>query len=232
MEAFVLAGGYGRRLASVVSDVPKPMAPVHGKPLLHYLVQYLAYNAVSRIVFCCGYLHEAIERYFGAEFHGITIDYSVEREPLGTGGALVNALHLMREEVCLVLNGDSFFKAALGKLLAAHKDNNSDVTIALKEQSRLDRYGAVRLQGNRIIAFSEKQSDARGLANGGVYVVRKSAFQSLVLPKSFSLEKDFLERYCGQLTFTGVIDKGYFIDIGTPEDYQRAQVEFRQLEYV
>ncbi len=131
MEAVILAGGFGTRLRPVISDVPKPMAPICGKPFLHYLVGYLKQNGVSKIVLCTGYLHEAVTRFFGNEYLGITIDYSVENEPLGTGGAFVNALPLICGAECLLCNGDSYYNFPVTRLSDAHRRTDADVTIAL-----------------------------------------------------------------------------------------------------
>lgn len=230
MDALVLAGGFGTRLRPLVSGVPKPMAPVHGKPFLHYLAAYLHRNNVARIVFCAGYLHEAIERYFGNRYLGMDIGYSVEREPLGTGGAFVNALPLVSGDCCLLLNGDSFFNVPVADLLDAHRRRKADLTIALVKRHTGGRFGLVRMREDRIVSFKEKRSTGPGLVNGGVYVVRRSVFDKTDLPRTFSLEKDFLEQYCNRLLFTGVAGDGYFVDIGVPEDYRRAQREYQHLE--
>jgi D-glycero-alpha-D-manno-heptose 1-phosphate guanylyltransferase len=230
MEALVLAGGFGTRLSTVVAGVPKPMAPVHGKPFLHYLAAYLSRNNVSRIVFCTGYLHESIERYFGNRYLGMDIGYSVEREPLGTGGAFVKALPLVSGDCCLLLNGDSFFNVPVADLLDAHRRHKADLTIALVNRSVAGRYGSVRLEGDRIAGFDEKTGNGPRLVNAGIYAVQKSIVDAIALPKAFSLEKDLLEKYCGRLTVTAFKGDGYFIDIGVPEDYRRAQREYQHLE--
>lgn len=230
MEALVLAGGLGTRLKAEIADVPKPMAPINKKPFLHYLAAYLHRNNVSRIVFCTGYLHESIERYFGNRYLGMDIAYSVEREPLGTGGAFVKALPLASGDCCLLLNGDSFFNIPVARLLDAHRLRKADLTIALVNRPASGRYGSVRLEGDRIVAFDEKGDSGPRLVNGGVYVVQKSVFDKTGLPPAFSLEKDFLETNCRRFTFTGVTGNDYFIDIGVPEDYRRAQREYARFE--
>jgi D-glycero-alpha-D-manno-heptose 1-phosphate guanylyltransferase len=230
MEAIILAGGFGTRLQSVVSDVPKPMAPVNGKPFLHYLVAHLAKNGVSRIVLCTGYLHETIERYFGEIYLGVDMAYSLEKEPLGTGGALVEALPLVKNEVFLLLNGDTFFGISPASLSELRLRTNADIAVALVNLPFRDRYGSVQLKDNRIVSFGEKGVATQGPANGGVYLVRKSVIQALDLPHKFSFEKDVLEKRCGTLSIAGIVLWAYFVDIGIPEDYLRAQLEHTRLE--
>jgi D-glycero-alpha-D-manno-heptose 1-phosphate guanylyltransferase len=229
MEAVILAGGFGTRLKTVLQDVPKSMAPIQGKPFLEYLLLYLLRSNVSTVILCTGYKHEIIEEYFGSSFQGITISYSREMEPLGTGGALKKALLNTNGQHCIVLNGDSFFKVAIEDLMKAHFDYCSDFTIALKRMVDFDRYGAVKLQGDRIVAFEEKCFRKEGVINGGVYIAKTSAIIDAGLPQKFSLEKDFLEKYVSSLRMHGKVFYDYFIDIGVPEDYARAQKELPEI---
>lgn len=172
MEAIILAGGFGTRLKNVIKDVPKPMAPIQGKPFLEYLLCQLKQFSISNIIMCTGYKHEVVEAYFGTQFKGIPISYSVEREPLGTGGAIMHAFSYINEESFLVLNGDTFFKVDIEYLIKFHIKNNSDCTIALKKITNSDRYGTVKCQNNRIVAFEEKQFREESTINGGLYYIK------------------------------------------------------------
>jgi D-glycero-alpha-D-manno-heptose 1-phosphate guanylyltransferase len=230
MEAVILAGGFGTRLKTVLQDVPKPMAPINGKPFLEFLLRYLLSNNISKVILCTGYKHEVIEGYFGSSFQGLNISYSREMEPLGTGGALKKALSNVNGQHCIVLNGDSFFRAPIEDLIKSHFEYDSDFTIALKKMVDFDRYGVVNLQGSRIIGFEEKCFRNDGVINGGVYIIRKSALIDVGLPKTFSLESDFLEKNLLQLSFHGKIFNEYFIDIGVPKDYSQAQKDLPEIQ--
>jgi D-glycero-alpha-D-manno-heptose 1-phosphate guanylyltransferase len=225
MEAIILAGGFGTRLKSVIADIPKPMAPVRGKPFLDYLLRHCVRQGVSRIILSVGYRYEAIKAHFGARFLETPLLYSVEDAPLGTGGAVAKALRLVDEGACFVVNGDSFFNVDLAALYKFHRSNNADFSIALKKLTNFERYGVVRRNGGRIVAFEEKKFVQEGEINGGVYVLEKELFTPYGLPDKFSLEKDFLEKQAGRCKIYGFESEGYFIDIGIPEDYERAQKE-------
>jgi D-glycero-alpha-D-manno-heptose 1-phosphate guanylyltransferase len=226
MEVIILAGGIGSRLQSVVADVPKPMADVAGRPFLEYLLEHAARHGVTRAILAVGYKYEVIQQHFGAKFHGVEIAYSIERERLGTGGCIRLALPLVRTDNFFVLNGDSFFAAPLNQLMTAHMSNGWDMSVALKPMPEAGRYGTVETdQAHRIIAWREKSATRPGDINAGVYAVKKTFIESLNMPASFSLERDVMEPKAMQYQFGGVRFDSYFIDIGIPEDYARAQVE-------
>lgn len=228
-EALILAGGLGTRLQSIVSDVPKPMAQVAGKPFVEYILLYLKEFGVERVVFSIGYKAETFKKYFGKKYQGIEIEYVIEKEPLGTGGALKFALeHCICNDV-LVLNGDTFFNIELDDLWIFHQLHKADFTMALREVENASRYGTVQLNDlGKISAFVEKQvKEEKGVINAGIYILKKSIFNSYKLPEKFSLEKDFLEMYLSELNLFGCICEGYFIDIGIPEDYKKAQNDFK-----
>lgn len=225
--AIILAGGLGTRLRSVINDLPKPMAPVNGKPFLHYIFQYLIKQRVGEAVLSVGYKHESIKEFFGTEYLGIKIQYSVEEEPLGTGGGIKQAFQLVGD-CAFVLNGDTFFDVDLNALQQFYFETNSDISLSLKPLKDFDRYGTVELDENlRITKFIEKQFLSEGLINGGVYFFSKVLFDKVETPQKFSFEKDVLEKYTSTLKFTGKAFDGYFIDIGIPEDYQKAQHDFK-----
>ncbi len=223
-SAIILAGGFGTRLHSVVSDLPKPMADISGKPFLHYLLLYLKHFGVKNAILATGYLHEKIESYFGYNYEGINIQYSVETYPLGTGGAIKKALELVKGN-CFILNGDSFIAADLNQLAKFHSSKKADFSIGLKAMQHFDRYGTVVLDKNRITAFKEKEYTESGLINTGIYITSHQIFDGLDLPENFSIEKDFLEKNLERLNIAGMPVDGYFIDIGIPEDYHRASAE-------
>lgn len=224
--AVILAGGFGTRLQSVLPDLPKPMAPVAGKPFLEYLFQQCKKSGIEKIILSVGYKHEAIKNYFGNEFECISVQYSIEENPLGTGGAILKASELVDEENFFVLNGDSFFATDLGEISFFHETEKPDISLALKMMFNFERYGSVvRNDDCRIVSFHEKKFVEQGEINAGVYVVNKKFLQSLSLPEKFSFEKDVLEKYVSEKKFCGISFMNYFIDIGIPEDYEIAQHE-------
>jgi D-glycero-alpha-D-manno-heptose 1-phosphate guanylyltransferase len=233
IPTIVLAGGLGTRLRSVVSDLPKPMAPVCGKPFLHYIFQYLQKQGITEVILSVGYKSEVIKEFFGEKYAGINIRYAVEEEPLGTGGGIAQAMAMIDSDA-FVLNGDTFFDVDLADLYSFYKKNNADIALALRRMYHFDRYGTVEV-GNqaRVLQFHEKQYRKEGLINGGVYVLNKDLFKKAAeieeqaLPQKFSFEKDILEKHLIALRYHGKEFKGYFIDIGIPEDYNKAQEDFK-----
>ena len=232
MEAIILAGGKGTRLRSVVSDVPKPMAPLDAKgtPFLAFLLAELQNQGVTRVILSVGYKAEIIEDYFGTAFTGsqglppLELIYAREEQPLGTGGGVKAALELCREPQVFLLNGDTFFDVNLTAMRQWHYALGADVTLAAKEMFDFDRYGTLELTGGRIVSFREKEPCERGLINGGVYLLARDLLQDFAQEK-FSLEQDFLVPRVadGSLLVAAYKSNGYFVDIGIPEDYFRAQ---------
>lgn len=230
-EAIVLAGGFGTRLQSVVSDVPKPMAPVAGRPFLTYLLDRLGMQGYTHVVLATGYLHEKVEEYFGRAYHGIAVDYARELTPLGTGGAIVNALQYCREESVTVVNGDTLFDIEHSELSDFASARQTQLAIVLREVSDSGRYGAVEVdEDGRITAFKEKDpSVGKGYINGGIYRLQRTLLEGYAVGDSFSFEKEVMQRRYHDEHFYAYISGAYFIDIGIPEDYARAQKEFPQL---
>ncbi|MFQ5651454.1 MAG: nucleotidyltransferase family protein [bacterium] len=227
MDAIILAGGLGTRLRHAVDDLPKPMAPVCGRPFLDYLLDYALRWQVERAILATGYLHQTIEAHYGNSYKNLAIAYSVEREPLGTGGCIQLACRQARSEHVFILNGDTFFDVDLGKMMQGHLATDADMTIALKPMHDVARYGVVRFEGSRITRFEEKKKVDFGHINGGVYVARKTLFEGLSLPDKFSLEEDVLRKFVQTLNLQCFLSDTYFIDIGIPEDYYRAQDELK-----
>lgn len=228
-EAIILAGGLGTRLRSEVSELPKSMAPINGIPFLQYQFDYLAQFEIKTLYVAVGYLSEVIIDFFGENYKGIDIIYSFEKEPLGTGGAISQALKLTNSEDILILNGDTMFQVELKDFFKKHKNSNADFSIALKPLENFDRYGVVRINANnQVIGFEEKQFQKSGLINGGVYILKKSSLSSFSFPIKYSFEKVFLESKYKELLFHGFLSEGYFLDIGIPKDYEKAQHDFKK----
>ena len=220
----ILAGGFGTRLRSAVPDLPKVMAPVAGRPFLSYVIDTLRMQGISRLVFSLGYKAELIEQYLKENYP--TLDYStvIEDEPLGTGGGIRLALQKIKEKNVLIVNGDTLFRVDVAEMFAQHKAKGAECTLALKPMKNFDRYGAVQIdEEDRIRSFQEKKQYDEGLINGGVYLLNKEKFFRRSFPHRFSFEKDYLEAFCGEGVFFSSVQDGYFIDIGIPEDYEKAQ---------
>ena len=234
MQAILLCGGMGTRLRSVVSDRPKPMADICGKPFLQYLLEMLRDKGITEVIFALGYMGEMIEEYFqdGSAF-GLKIAYSYEEEPLGTGGAIRNALPKILEEEVLVLNADTYFPMDYQGLLRFHQENDGDFSLATREVPDISRYGAVRRDAaGRILAWNEKLEDGgqplAGEINGGIYVMKKSLIAEIPEGKQ-SLEQDCIPKWLseGKRIF-GLPFNGYFMDIGIPKDYQQFIMDVEQ----
>jgi len=227
MEAIILAGGLGTRLRSVVSELPKCMAPMDGKPFLQYQLEWLSRFDISHVVLSVGYLKEMIFKFMESREWPFEITYAVENEPLGTGGGIRLALQKCRGNQVYVLNGDTFFNIDLDAL-----PFTAPVTLALKPMKDFDRYGAVDWDGDLVTGFREKQACTEGLINGGIYAIDRSQLDMGLYPKRFSFEKEVLEPLSDLFLVAGRVQDGYFIDIGIPEDYERAQQELPEIQAV
>lgn len=224
-EAVVLAGGLGTRIRSVVADLPKVMVDVGGRPFLEILLERMSQNGIGRVILATGYMHSCIEDHFGFRRGAVEIAYSVEDKPLGTGGALWRALKLAAQSDVFVFNGDTFFDVGLDEMRRFHDAVGADVTLALKPMRDFARYGTVELTPPWITGFREKQPTREGLIHGGVYLVKRRSLERMVVPEKFSLETDLLEKMAGEIKIGGFVADRYFVDIGVPEDYVRAQQE-------
>jgi len=225
MEAIILAGGLGTRLAGRLSGVPKSMAPVAGRPFLEILLSQLKRARVTHVLLSVGHLHEVIEDRFGATFEGMRLSYVVEEAPLGTGGAIRAALSHATEEIALVLNGDTFLDADYGALMRFHAAEGADLTIAVSRQADIARYGGVVVEARRVVGFQEKGRSGPGWINAGAYVLPVDMQWPSRLHERFSIETDFLAQEIGRLTAAAYEAQGFFLDIGVPEDLDRAQQE-------
>ena len=229
-EAIILCGGLGTRLQSVVSDRPKCLALVGDIPFLHYLILYLQQQGVHHFIFSTGYLHEMIETYLAENHAELKYSIAVESKPLGTGGAINLAARYAREADVLVCNGDTLYLADLPSLADFHKMHNAVCTLSLKPMQHFDRYGAVVLnEDHSIRSFAEKKYYDSGLINGGTYALNLPVFTAQAPAEVFSFERDFLERKVtdgkDQHELYGMIQDAYFIDIGIPADFEKANKE-------
>lgn len=223
-EAIILAGGFGTRLRSAVPDLPKCLAPVAGRPFLFYVINALRAQGVERFIFSLGYMHEEVERYLHDHFPTLDYDCAIEGEPLGTGGAILLSCTHSQADHIMVANGDTLFETYLADVVRVHQQTDATCTLALKPMENFDRYGVVTVNSAGIVEqFHEKKYYAEGLINGGIYLLNRKRFLSLPWPSTrFSFEKDFLEKQVSTGTIAGAISNGYFIDIGIPEDFERA----------
>lgn len=235
MEAIVLAGGLGTRLAERLNGVPKPMAPIAGRPFLEILLNQLQHAGCTRVILSVGHLHAAIQDHFGASFRDVRIEYVVEDVPLGTGGAIRMSLAQASEGSVLVLNGDTFLQADYAAMVRFHSAQAASMTMAITHQANVARYGAVLVRDGRIVGFQEKASQVSGSQgpgqinqgpgwiNAGAYVLNSNLQWPSPLPQKFSFETDFLAPEIDRLAPAAYQVEGFFLDIGIPEDLDRAQ---------
>lgn len=226
-EAVILAGGLGTRLRDVVPDLPKPMAPVNGRPFLSHQLDYWIGQGVRRFVLSVGYKSEIIMVHFGKQYGDAVIDYAVEETPIGTGGGLLLAMETLQpKRPFLVLNGDTFFTVPLQTLQNYHAAQRSDWTLALFQADTSDRYGKVdcALDGG-VLGFPAAKAKIGEPASGGVYLISPDALARLPQPENnaFSLEQQLLPAFLAQGgRCYGLPCPEQFIDIGLPADYDRA----------
>jgi D-glycero-alpha-D-manno-heptose 1-phosphate guanylyltransferase len=226
LKAIVLAGGLGTRLASITSDIPKPMALVGSRPFLEYLLDYLIEQGIEETVLAVSYKWEVIQERFGSVYRGMPLKYSVEDEPLGTGGAIRQALDLLTDDEVVVLNGDTLFRVDLQGMVSAHSNAHATLSIALKRVTDSGRFGRVEVLADGVVTdFLEKSTVGPGWINGGVYILHRSLVSDFPLPARFSFELDLVEPNIDRIQPRAFQSDAYFIDMGIPEDYQRAQRE-------
>ena len=224
-KAIILAGGMGTRLRRAVADVPKPMAPVRGRPFLEHQMDYWIDQGISQFILSVGYMKEVIMDHFGSSYRATPLTYAIEQEPLGTGGGLLLATKGLSEPF-LVLNGDTFFEVNLARLLRYHAERSSEWTFSLFRANEAGRYMGMQVKADGEIALLRSGTGEPGhLANGGVYLVNPSVPErtKFVSGNKLSLEDDLLPALAAQgVTFYGFECAGSFIDIGVPDDYFRA----------
>ena len=222
MEAIVLAGGFGRRLHQVVNDVPKPMAPISGRPFLEILLSSLAQKGFSRVVLSLGFKAEMISSYFGSRFSGLDLVYVTEDAPLGTGGATRLAATACTQDNVFVFNGDTFLDLEVEFLERQWQKNRNPIVVS-KKVLDTTRYGQLVVDDVRITSFAEKKAPGPGLINAGCYVLGAGALTRFPLYQPFSIETDYFVPEVSRATVEAFVTEGMFIDIGIPDDYSLAQ---------
>jgi len=230
MRALILAGGFGSRLQSVVNEAPKPMAPVAGRPFLEHLLDHCLKFGFEEALLSVGYKSELIISHFGNNYKGLRLEYAVEKEALGTGGAIRFALDSAKSDsLWTILNGDTLFTCDLHLLQKFFIEKKADMAMALRRMQHFDRYGLVSCNSeNKVIAFLEKQYADDGLINAGIYMFPAGLIQQKFKNhEKFSFEKDFMEKLVNDINIYGIELEGYFIDIGIPDDYQKANQDLK-----
>lgn len=223
-EALILAGGLGKRLQPVVSVVPKPMAPVAGRPFLSWLLRYLQTQGFRRAVLSVGYKHDVITEYFGNRWQGLDVAYAVEDTPLGTGGGLAHALRSALEPEILILNGDTFLRieySHLRSVLQSHPE--SHLSVALRRVASAERFGCAEVTDGIVRRFAANGKTGPAFINAGVYCVRRDLMNRFPMPKCFSFEDEFLTARLDELLPAAFLSDDPFIDIGVPDSYAEAQ---------
>lgn len=224
MEAIVLAGGFGTRLRQVVPDLPKPMAPIAGRPFLEILLGSLQRKGFSRVILSVGFMADKITAHFGNVFQGIEIDYAVEEHPLGTGGAVRLAMESSRADHSFVFNGDTFLDLEVQSLEQIWQETRQPILVG-RSVPDTARFGRLVTDKGKVVAFTERGLGGPGLINAGCYLFGKEQLGSYALNTAFSLETDYLAQAVCQTPMNLFVTEGKFIDIGVPEDFSRAQTE-------
>lgn len=227
-EVIILAGGQGTRLQSVTGGLPKCLVPIGETPFLHILITLLQQQRITHFVFALGHAHEVITRYLQEHFPDLSISISVEATPLGTGGALRKAIGMAHTPNVAVVNGDTLFTGDIASLAQWHWSQSAIVTIALKTMYQVDRYGSIATDAaSRILSFDEKKYYPKANINCGLYIINCPAFLADTPEHPFSLESEYLEPYADAKAFYGLVQEGYFMDIGIPEDWHRFTTDWQ-----
>lgn len=222
MQAIILAGGFGTRLRETVPDLPKPMAPISGKPFLEILLDDLARKGFKRVVLSLGYKANVIIAHFGERFAGLDIAYVVEDAPLGTGGAVRLAMTQCTSDPIFILNGDTFLDLETDAVALLWQKHRHPIIVA-RAMADTARYGRLLVEGGRVTGFTEKGVSGPGLINAGCYVLGAGQLNAWPLNVPFSLEADYFTQAVRAEPVDVFETQGLFIDIGIPEDFLRAQ---------
>jgi D-glycero-alpha-D-manno-heptose 1-phosphate guanylyltransferase len=229
-HAVLLAGGRGTRLESVSDGLPKPLMQVGGRPFVHYVLEALIHAGCDHVIVAASYKWELLRDHLGTSYKNCALSWSIEPKPLGTGGGIRRAFQLFDLAAAFVLNADTLFRVNLQALEAQHLASGAAVTIALREVPDVARFGEVVIdEGRRIVVFSEKGRHGRGLINGGIYLIDGRVWLGPQPLEAFSFERDFLQRRIETEALYGYQADGYFIDIGVPDDLERARRELSEL---
>ncbi len=225
-DAVVLCGGQGKRLRSIVTDIPKIMADINGRPFFDILIGWLRSQGIRRIILCVGYKADIIRRYCESNDFDIFIEFSYEDEPLGTGGALKKAKDFILSNPFFCMNGDSISSFSLKELLEFHLGNYADASIVVSQNDNRSDFGSISLdEKNRITGFLEK-SPQFGYLNAGFYCFNKEIFSFMPSSHKFSLEYDFFPSILSRRVYGFKIGREFY-DIGTPERYLKAAERLR-----
>jgi NDP-sugar pyrophosphorylase family protein len=227
ITAVILCGGLGTRLRSAFSNGPKVLAPVNGTPFLSFLLKQLSQASFKEVILCSGYKGDQIKNTFGKSYEELALRYSYELEPLGTGGAIRNSIHMVKTDTILVMNGDSYIDINLNAYIRWFRKNNVIASLLLKPLKNTDRYGRVEVNKNkRVLSFKEKRTGlGKGLINAGIYIFQKSVVGMIPAGENYSLESQLLPNLVGK-EFYGFQSEASFIDIGTRETYKQAESFF------
>ena len=202
------------------------MAPIGSRPFLEYLLDDLVEQGTREAVLAVSYRWEVIQECFGSIYRGMTLKYSVEEQPLGTGGAIRQALEFFTDDEAVVLNGDTLFRVDLKDMENIHRNSGARLSIALKQVTDSGRFGRVEVSAEGVItSFLEKSAGGPGWINGGVYMLHRKLFDDFAMPVRFSFEQDLVEPNIDRIQPRAFQSEAYFIDMGVPEDYERAQRE-------
>lgn len=227
MEAIILAGGLGTRLRSVVPDVPKPMAPVGGRPFLELLLATLRSKGITRAILSVGYRAEIIQSYFERHCVGIDLVYEIEPGPLGTGGAIAASLRHASGDHVFVFNADTYLDLDLHALAAMWPGDRTPIVVG-RSVPDTDRFGRLEFSNGRIVKFLGSGHRGFGVVNAGCYLIPSDIFAGVDLPEAFSFEAGYLAgRPPSSLRI--FLTDAQFIDIGVPEDYHRAETDLAHL---
>jgi D-glycero-alpha-D-manno-heptose 1-phosphate guanylyltransferase len=220
-EAIILAGGAGTRLKSIVTDLPKPLALVNGRPFVEYILDKLVANGFSKIIFSVGYMSHKFLEIIGNSYRNIPIKYVYEDLPLGTGGGIKKCLSALESNCALVINGDTFID---GDYLEMYdiKKKYGGLIIGVKKVVDTSRYGAIEVSNGRVVGFLEKNQSSTGFINVGCYLLDRNVLDAFKLDTCFSFEVDYLQNVYHDLSINICEYTGKFIDIGVPKDYLRA----------
>ncbi|MFA5181818.1 MAG: nucleotidyltransferase family protein [Syntrophales bacterium] len=226
----ILVGGLGTRLQPVVNDRPKVMALINGRPFLTHILDQINDAGLKDVILCVGYMGTYIESEMGTSYINLSLRYSYEYEPLGTGGALRNANDLLNSGSILIMNGDSYCQYDLGEFWSFHEQNEAVASILLTFVSDTNRYGRISInEQNHVLAFEEKGSfTGPGWINAGIYLIDRAIISEIPDKRFMSLEKEIFPSLIGK-EFYGFMNDGRFLDVGTPEDFTKAGGFFKQI---
>jgi D-glycero-alpha-D-manno-heptose 1-phosphate guanylyltransferase len=225
MDAIVLCGGLGTRLGELTRETPKPLIEVAGRPFVTHVLDHLVNSGTKRIVLAVSFQWEKLRDALGLSWRGIPLTYCVDSNPMGTGGAIKFSMQQNDLEKAFVVNGDTLLLESLRPLMDLSDLFQADVVIALKRVENAGRFGRVHIEPNkRVISFEEKGRSEPGHINAGMYLVHSRVFNE-VDKNIFSFENDILSKYCGNLQIFGYTTDAYFIDMGVPDDLQKARLE-------